>query len=229
MVLSLSKAEVIFAVGHGLDNWVDPLAKSNNTPIIITDRNITLQPIHPSFADDADQQGNDPHYWLTFKNGEAIANQISADLSKKYPEDAASFETNLKKYIAELENHETALQKKFSSLPRKNIATFHDAFGYFAKQYGLNIAAAFEEFPGKEPTPQYVATFTQKVKQAQIAVIFTEPQSSDAALLPIAKDLGLKLSVLDDMGGTNDQTNSYIKMIEYNASQIENALQQAAK
>jgi zinc transport system substrate-binding protein len=86
-------------------------------------------------------------------------------------------------------------------MPSRRIATVHEAFGYFADAYGLEVAAVFEPFPGLEPSPRFVVEFQKKVRASGIRVVFTEPQLSLDALRPIARDLGVTLAVLDPLGG----------------------------
>jgi hypothetical protein len=103
-----------------------------------------------------------------------------------------------------------------ADLPTRRIATFHDAFSYFAEAYGLDVVATFEPYPGLEPSPRFVIEFQRNIRAAAVRVVFTEPQRSIDALRPIARDLGVTLAVLDPLGGLPGRE-SYIDLLRFDA------------
>ena len=115
-------------------------------------------------------------------------------------------------------------KEKLSDISSKNIVTFHDAFGYFADHFGLQIVATFEPFPGKEPTPSYLQALQEEITERQITTLFIEPQLSAAALQQFADDNNLTIGTLDPLGGTDERL-SYIDMMHYNVKSIAEALQ----
>ncbi|HSV27317.1 MAG TPA: metal ABC transporter substrate-binding protein, partial [Sedimentisphaerales bacterium] len=100
------------------------------------------------------------------------------------------------------------------------IATFHDAWYYFAREYGLKVAATFKPFPGQQPSPAWLAGFIETVRRENIQWIFSEPQFSPDAISQVAKDLGVRVSVLDPEGGAGDYNGEtgYIAMMKWNAA-----------
>ena len=143
----------------------------------------------------------DPHYWLSIRNGEAIARTVAAELERLAPDRAADIRGTLAAYLARLDAADREIRRLLDGLPTRRIATFHDAFGYFADAYGLEVAAVFEPYPGREPGPRFVVEFQQKVRATGVRVVFSEPQLSVDAIRPIARDLGVAISVLDPLGG----------------------------
>ena len=111
-----------------------------------------------------------------------------------------------------------------ASLQNKTFVTFHEAWFYFAQAYGLEVAEAFEPFPGKEPTPEFLAHFMKTIKEKNIKVVFTEPQFSAESIQQVASDLHIKISTLDPEGGGTPETSSYIGMMRFNADAIYKAL-----
>ena len=211
--------KAIFAIGHGLDLWTNKLSASagiENT--VILDGGI-------SFLDssDPDEPGEDPHYWLSVANARLMAAGVRDELSRIYPEKSEIFEKNYLMYDARLLSLDKEIRSELAGLPNRNISAFHNAWSYFAKEYGLSVAASFEEFPGKEPTPQYLAEFQNIVKNKGIKVIFSEPQFSTTPLEPIVNDLGIKISILDPIGGVAGR-DSYESLMRYNTTQIVNSL-----
>ncbi len=140
-----------------------------------------------------------------------------------FPEKANEFEENFLAYSKTLVALEIKLDQKLSTLKNRDITTFHSAWNYFARDHGVNIVTTFEEFPGENASASYLAEFQKKVRQNNIKVIFTEPQFSPKPLEPIARDLKIKISVLDPLGGLEDRK-TYEALMLYNVNQIIEAL-----
>lgn len=231
----ISQAEVMFAVGHGLDTWAIEAAEAQGIPVIIVDDNIRFiesdDHAHQdeSEADDHDadtddhhsETGEDPHYWLSIPNGMLISNNISQALSEQFPKYASEFEANHNRYAAVLAKADAQLRTRITDIPNRALATFHNAWLYLARDYGFQVVATFEEFPGQEPTPGYLQQFQDQVEANNLRVIYYEPEFSTQPLEPIAQDLGVTLVLLDPLGGLDDRQ-SYLELMEFNLSQIIN-------
>jgi ABC-type Zn uptake system ZnuABC Zn-binding protein ZnuA len=214
-VRSLSGARTLFVIGHGLDDWAARLARGAGVPRLVrVDADIALR------REAGGQRGSvDPHYWLSIRNGEAIAQTVAAELERLAPDRAVDIRSALAAYLARLDATDREIRRLLDGLPTRRIATFHDAFGYFADAYGLEIAAVFEPYPGREPGPRFVVAFQQKVRATGVRVVFSEPQLSVDAIRPIARDLGVAISVLDPLGGSSGRE-GYIEVMLFNARQV---------
>ena len=210
--------KILFKIGAGLDGWVEGItgAMDKKPEIVDISKYIKLRKL-PDGTED-------PHYWLSLENGIIITRTIAEKLSDLDPANKEYFNKNLAGYLQKLEKANEELTQMFKNLPDKKFVTFHEAWFYFAQAYGLNVVAAFEPFPGKEPTPDFIARFTKIIKENDVKVLFTEPQFSTEVIKQLAKDIGIRLEVLDPIGGTSVQTDSYISMIKSNAKTIYDAL-----
>ena len=228
-VRELQEARIIFKIG-AMDDWIDAIADSlPRAAIVSLNRLVALEPAlkkgHDHGTAMASPAGEfDPHYWLRADNGAIIAGQISEALIKAYPGRAASFRQNLALYIRELDALHHELLEELTPLKNKKMLVFHDAWRYFAAAYGLEIAAVFQTSPGREPTPRDMRGLYALVKKHAIKIIFSEPQLPNASIAPLLQDLGLKLVVLDPLGGTVPG-DSYARMLRRNALAIRRALE----
>jgi ABC-type Zn uptake system ZnuABC Zn-binding protein ZnuA len=126
---------------------------------------------------------------------------VAAELERLVPDRRQEIQHSLAAYRARLDSADAEVRRLLAGLPSRRIATVHEAFGYFADAYGLEVAAVFEPYPGLEPSPRFVIEFQKKIRASGVRVLFTEPQLSVEALRPIARDLGVTLAVLDPLGG----------------------------
>ncbi len=235
-VKELSQSEIVFGIGYGLDDWVEDMVDTwPNIEISIVSENIVLKEsghIHEhedgeeeeEHEEDQEQtDATDPHYWLSLDNARTIAANITSSLEAKFPEFKEYFEENLNTYFDSLNDLKDESLNRFSSLTNKKMATFHDAWQYFADEMGLEIVTTFEPFPGQEPSPQYLVKFQEEITEHDIKVVFSEPQLSNETLQPFANDLDLSLAILDPLGGL-DNRQSYIELIKYNTDIIISSL-----
>ena len=214
-VQSLSNVEVVYAVSYEFDGWANSIAQSNDAKIVLLDSSIELMLSHDTDKiDDAD-----PHYWLTIANAQQIAMTITIDLSRRYPESANNFAKNLSDYSQELAATDEQIRSVLNSVPNKNLITMHNAWYYFAQEYGLNVAGAFEPTAGREPTPQYLIELIDAIKSAEVKTLYSEPQLDNAPLESFIKDNNLTLAILDPIGGVEGRQ-SYIQLMLYNAQTI---------
>lgn len=209
----LSSVETVYAVGHGLDDWTNQISKSIDAEVVVVDKNINLR------ESGDDHSEIDPHYYLTIENAMNIAITISTDLATRYPELADNFQTNLTVYLTELAEVNPEIERIIDSTQNKNIITLHDAWYYFAEEYGLNIVGTFEPSAGREPTPQYLVELTKAIETSGASMLFSEPQLSTESINQFVSDNGLSIIELDPIGGVDDR-DTYIKLMLSNAEAI---------
>lgn len=213
-IKSLTDVEVVYTIGYGFDNWADLISESTNAEIITLDSGIELKKAHDN------ERGNvDPHYWLTITNAQQIAMSITIDLSRRYPTNANAFAQNLAQYSQKLAATDEDIKTLLSQKQNKNLITMHDAWYYFADEYGQNIAGTFEPTAGREPTPQYLIELTNAIQSAGVTTLYSEPQLDNSPLESFIKDNKLTLKILDPIGGVGDRQ-SYIELMLYNAKTI---------
>lgn len=238
-IRELQTTKLILAVGQGADDWTNNLGEAIGAKIATVEKNIELKPFEhqehehheEDHDDDDDEEENDehqhgqfdPHYWLSPANAKIIAQNITDELSELDPANQSDYQNNAEKFITELANKDQEWHNKIGTLENKNLVVFHDAWGYFADYFGLDIVATFEPFPGKSPSPKYLADLENEVKAKNIKALFVEPQLSQEAINTMAKDLNVEVKVLDPLGGA-DERNSYLKLIDYNINNIANTL-----
>lgn len=208
-IAKIQKADLVLAIGHGLDDWVTSAISSSDKKVIV-DKDIVVKKI---------EGVDDPHYWLSIKNAKQIGLNISEILINHDPDNKSYYLQNTVYYLAQLELLEKELTESSLKVTNKSIITFHDAWYYFSEEWGLHVAASFEPYPGKSPSPANLTKFEETVKASAAKVIYSEPQIPSDLLGPVAKDLGVKIAILDPIGGTKDR-DSFIKMMKYNMNEI---------
>jgi ABC-type Zn uptake system ZnuABC Zn-binding protein ZnuA len=97
--------------------------------------------------------------------------------------------------------------------------TFHDAFAYLARRYGLEVVAVVVASPGKEPSAKDVAALVDAIAEEDVPAVFKEPQLNARILELAADDAGVAVCTL--YSGTLDKkVNTYVKLMRFNAREL---------
>ncbi len=223
-IKKLDRTKVIFVIGE-MDDWAQEVVPFlDGIEICPVSKGINLKSSHLYLKEDHHHHGNfDPHYWLSLTNAKIIAENITKKLSLIDPQNREYYQKNLKDYLSEINNTRTQIINLLSSLSNRNMIVFHDSWNYFADEFNLKIVGVFTPAPGKEPSPEYLKNLYDTAQQYNIKAIFSEPQLSSEVIDSFIEDLGLKVYVIDPLGGENSQS-TYLKTMLSNAQIIYKAL-----
>lgn len=217
---TLEKADAFVINGAGMESFLDKVIKQQKSlKVIDASKGIDL-------LKDGDEEN--PHVWLSVTDAIAQVKNIAEQLKAADPKHADAYEKNAAAYIKKLEALKTEMHAALDAVPNKDIVTFHEAFPYFAKEFGLNIISVVEREPGTEPTPAELQETIEQVKALPVKVLFTEPQYSPSAAETIARETGAKIYTLDPIvtGEANEQAlNAYIDTMKKNMETLKTALQ----
>jgi ABC-type Zn uptake system ZnuABC Zn-binding protein ZnuA len=126
---------------------------------------------------------------------ERIAKRVSDDRADLADRIALAFGEGVDQ-LTTLNNDVAA---KYAAIPaeKRKIVTFHDAFGYYARAYGITIVGVAVEAPGQDPSAQEIAALIEAIRAAGVTSIFSEVQFPSKVLDQIAAETGAV--VLEDL------------------------------
>lgn len=223
----ISQSRIFFKIGSGLEFWADRMIKAAAAKIDVVDSSegvdlITSEDHHHGLGH-THLTNTDPHIWLDPVICIGIIDKIEAALSKADPSNALYYRKNASVYRDRLRELDREIAQKTRTFRTREYVTFHSAWNYFSRRYGLKVAAAIEEVPGKEPSPKHVAKIIDTLRKLNTRVIFAEPQFSPKIAETIAKDAGAHVLFLDPEGGQKGRE-GYISLMKYNLAIMEKAL-----
>ncbi len=217
---TLEKADALIANGAGMENFLDKVIKEQKKlKVIDASKGIEL-------LKDGDEEN--PHVWLSITANIEQVKNIAEQLKAADPQHADAYQANADAYIPKLEALKKEMHETLDNIPHKDIVTFHEAFPYFAKEFGLHILTVIEREPGTEPTPTELQAVIEQVKPLTAKVLFTEPQYSPEAAKTIARETGAKIYTLDPVvtGEANESAmDAYLTTMRKNMNTLKEALQ----
>ena len=214
---ALGRANILFSVGMPFEEPLINKISAANTGITVIDTAAGLEPRGLHHEHDAHEENNqpatgegepedphadhehdsDPHIWLAPSAIKVQLDNIQQALAKALPGQAGTFAENLNASKAQLEQAHAQIAEKLKPFAGRKFFVFHPAFGYFANEYGLEQVAI--EIGGNSPTPKELIGFLAVAKEANIRVIFVQPQFDPRSAGVIAEQLGAKVAVLDPL------------------------------
>ncbi|MGE5299401.1 MAG: metal ABC transporter substrate-binding protein [Acidobacteriota bacterium] len=223
----ISQAKIFIRIGAGLEFWADRLIAAAAPAIKTVDcsRGVELLGGHvngPDREHDSDVAGADPHIWLDPIICIGIIRKIEDAFSGADPSNSSYYKRNAAVYISKLSALDREIAERVKTFRTREYVTFHPAWNYFSKRYGLKVAAVIEESPGKEPSAKHIDKILRLIKKMKTRVVFAEPQFSPKIAEAIAKEAGGRVLFLDPEGTKGRE--SYIALMHYNLSVMEQAM-----
>ncbi len=165
--------------------------------------------------------GGNPHMWLDPTLAMRYVQQIRDGLSTADPANAAAYEQNATRYLAEIAELDAYALRAIEVIPieRRKLVTFHDAFPYLARHLGFEMVGVVLKSPGREPSAQEVVELVNEIQAHAIPTVYTEPQFNARILELAARDAGVQVrSLYSD--ALDDQVTSYLDLMRYNVDSL---------
>ncbi|KOC89946.1 metal ABC transporter substrate-binding protein [Winslowiella iniecta] len=187
--LALSKAQVVFVSGLGLEGWMDRLvtASGYQGKVVVASKGIDTR----QMAEDGETI-TDPHGWNSMHNGVVYATNVMNALIAADPDDADYFRQHGAAYISQLNQLDSWAQQTFAAIPetKRKVLTSHDAFGYFGQRYGVRFLAPVGFSTESEASASDVAALIKQLKAEKIHAWFIENQTDPRLVKQIAAATG---------------------------------------
>jgi manganese/zinc/iron transport system substrate-binding protein len=176
----------------------------------------------------------DPHVWFDVGLWEQVSRTIAGALTERDPAHAADYRRNLDAYLAELDALDTEIRGLIAGVPpgRRLLVTSHDAFQYFGRRYGLEVAGIQGISTAAEATTTDVERVASLIAERGVPAVFVEssvPRQTIDALIASAGQRGQTVRVggelyTDAAGQPGTAEGTYTGMLRANAERIAEGL-----
>lgn len=164
-------------------------------------------------------EGVDPHVWLDPVRFAQVAERIGAELGREAP---------ARKLASELRALDERYRQGLADCERHELVTTHDAFGYLADRYGLEVIPITGLSPEIEPSPQDLEVVADLVEERGVTTVFTETLLSPEVGETVAREAGARTAALNPLEGlTEDELASgedYFSVMEKNLAALREGL-----
>jgi len=151
---------------------------------------------------DHDHSGTDPHAWLYPDNAKVWLSVIAADLAAADPANASAYAANAEAAALRIDAAVAQAAEALESAHDRPIVVFHDAYGYFARAFDVEIAGSIALGDAAAPGAQRLRELQERIGAEQIACVFREPQHDASIAESVAADAGIGIGTLDPAGSS---------------------------
>ncbi len=223
---AVASARLLIMNGLGLDDWLEKTitnVAASGTPLVKLAEGLPGVALLPG-----EQAGTEnPHLWLDVKYAELYVARIADALASVDPGHTATYRARAASYMARLDVLDARVRTQIATIPEANrsIVAFHDAFPYFAREYGITIVGVAVTAPGQDPSAGYTAQLISAIKAAGVKAIFSEAQFPTKLVDQLAAETGARVvaNLYDDSLGDPPVT-SYEALITWDVDQLVSAL-----
>jgi ABC-type Zn uptake system ZnuABC Zn-binding protein ZnuA len=223
-VKALADADLVIRSGGDLDDWLESAIESSGADapeLTLIDHVRTLQ----------GEDEVDPHWWQDPRNAESAVAEIEKALSAADADGAATYERNAAAYTAKLTALDHAVAACIDKIPaeQRKLVTTHDALGYYADRYGLEVIGAV--IPSLSTQAQASAgevdELVDTIEREHVKAIFAESSVNPKLEQQIADQAGATIGKAlwaDSLGPQGSDGDTYLKSIASNTRAIASGL-----
>jgi zinc/manganese transport system substrate-binding protein len=218
----IADAKLVIVNGLGLEGWLPRLVQSSGSKAQVVTASAGIAPLRLGTA-------ADPHGWQSVPNAKIYVTDIANALAAAAPDHAEFFRAQAKAYLEKLETLDREVREAVAKIPqeRRKVISTHDAFGYFAAEYGVQFIAPLGVSTETEPSARDIATIIGQIKAQRIPAVFLENISDDRLIRRIAAETGSKVGgtlISDGLTGEKGPAPTYIDMVRHNIKALTSAL-----
>lgn len=224
-VRAVLEADLVIANGLGFEPWLERLLANGEARGTRIDASKGVVPM--TVLED-DQRLVDPHAWQSLGNAEIYARNITQALVQLVPARAAAFEARRDSWLGRLGALRQSIAPRLMALPpeRRRVLTSHDAFGYFAQEWRLQLLAAQGVSGAAEPSAAEVAGLIRQLRAEGVRAIFVENIRDARLVKQIAEEAGARVggTLYSDALAAEGPASTYLGMYRQNVERLLQAL-----
>jgi ABC-type Zn uptake system ZnuABC Zn-binding protein ZnuA len=183
---AVAKADLVFRSGGEVDEWLgDVIDNAGGDAEVVT------------LIDSVHSLDDDPHWWQDPRNAERALETIRARLSQLEPRGRATYRRNAARAIGALRRLDNRIAACVDRVPQANrkIVTTHDALGYFARRYGIEVVGAV--IPSLSTHAQAsagdVERLVEQIRREGVEAVFPESSVNPDIEKAIASEAGARI------------------------------------
>jgi zinc transport system substrate-binding protein len=206
-MVAVSRARLYVEVGHPLflveRQYIEPFLRGR-PEIAVVNMSDGITFLHlPETRHEAEEhasaakQDTDLHVWLAPYTVKIAVQNIARALERIDPAHEAEYRGNLAQLDSDIDALDREVRGLLHGLTRRRFMVYHPAWGYFAREYGLQQVAI--EMEGKEPSPVQLASLIKQARQEGMKVIFVEKGFATKNAELVAREIGGRVVELDPL------------------------------
>ncbi len=230
----MTTADVVFINGLQLEEPTKKLAEANvgdGVPIVeVGDQVVSPEQYKYDFSFPESGGKPNPHLWTDPTLVKVYADVIRDTMLEVDPSCADELNANHDAFVALVDDFDAAMRTSFATIPsdQRKLVTYHDAYAYFADEYGWDVIGAVQPSDFGDPTPADVVKLIDQIKAEKVPAIFGSEVFPSPILEQIAQETGA--TYVDDLrdddlpGAPGDVDHSWLGLMKFDFVTMTEAL-----
>lgn len=234
----VAQAQVVFANGLGFEGWMQRLLKTagyKSRPVVVSQGIQPIQTEEDEHDHKAEKHGHhdhgeaDPHAWQSVSNVITYVAHIAKGLCAADAAGCDSYRKNAAAYTGQLQALDAEIKTAWAAVPagQRKLITSHDAFGYYAKTYGVTFLAPQGVSTESEASAKGVAQLVRQIRKENIKALFVESISDPRLIEQIGRETGVKPAgalFSDSLSDASGPASTYVALMRANTQAMTRAV-----
>ena len=226
-VEAVAGAKLVFLNGDHLDAWMGTVISNAGGSPDVVDLGSKVPVRMAGESEGGEASRYDPHWWHDPRNAEAAVKVIRDALVEANPAGAATYRANAAAYLRRLRALDAGIRRCLARVPEseRKLVSDHDAFGYFARRYGIQVVGAV--IPSQTTQAQAsagdIAALVRLIRRERVRAVFPETSLSPKLAQQIARETGARADYTlygDTLGPSDSAGATYLSMERANADEM---------
>ncbi len=217
---AVAEAKVVVRSGGDVDEWLDGVIDNAGGDAEVVSLSDGLE----TRKSDGE---TDPHWWQDPRNAIAATELVERALAEADPGAKDVFARNAAAYTDRLRRLDARTEACIDRLPaaERQLVTTHDALGYYAARYGLDVIGALIPSLSTEaqPNAKDVRKLVEQIDATGTKAIFPESSLNPELEQAVARETGAEIGkplYADTLGPKGSAGATYIGSIDANTAAI---------
>ena len=223
-VRQIESADLVLITGKGMEGYLTKLEEAVGNKAKFVDTGGAISSLK------LEEEGNvveDPHWWHSIENVKKATFVVKKHFVDADPANKAVYEKNAAVYLTMLADLKRWAQQEVSKLPRekRKLVTSHEAFQYFARDFGFKIYAIEGVSTDDEPSSKKITELIRTIRNEGVKAVFFESIENPKVVEEVTKETGAKMGGQLYADGLGDkEAATYPDMVRHNITVIVESL-----
>jgi ABC-type Zn uptake system ZnuABC Zn-binding protein ZnuA len=215
---ALTDAPVVFRSGGDLDGWLDELLDNAGADADVVS---LIDHVHTIRSDAGGEI--DPHWWEDPRNAILAVAVVRDALTEVDPEGRDTYRRNAAAYTQRLRRLDSEIAACMARVPagRRKLVTTHDALGYFADRYDVEVVGAL--IPSlstqAQPSVEDINALVDQIHDEGVKAIFPETAINDKLEQAVSREADAEVGAplwTDSLGREGSTGDTYMEAMAFN-------------
>lgn len=234
--VAMAGADVVLVNGLHFEGFLQRLVEASASKARVVELTRGIEPREMGEDDHGDEEVDghshgavDPHAFQSIPNARVYVANIADAFCAADADGCETYRTNAASYTARLDALDADIRAAIATIPadKRTVITSHDAFGYFAHEYGLTFLAPEGISTEAEASAADVAALIRQVRHDNASAIFVENITNRRLVEQIAAETGVRVGgtlYSDALSAPDGSAATYIELMENNIGAIRGAI-----